>query len=161
MRTMTGLRRKDKEIEDKSEVEAVLREATVGRLGTSRDDIPYVVPVSYVYDDGRIIIHGAKQGKKMEDIAANPRVCFEVDVSEIIASDDPCTYSYRYKSVIVNGTARILEDPTEKLEGLQLLTEKYAPGKGPRLTGEHLKKNWNLSIIEINIHEMVGKQSPA
>ncbi len=73
---MTELRRKDKEIKDKTEIEAVLREATVGRLGTSRDDVPYVVPISYVYHSGKIIIHGAKQGKKMEDIAANPRVCF-------------------------------------------------------------------------------------
>lgn len=161
MGTMIGLRRKEKAIKDKSEVEAVLREATVGRLGTSRDDTPYVVPVSYVYDDGKIIIHGAKQGKKMEDIAANPQVCFEVDESEIIASDDPCNYSYRYKSVIANGTARILEDPNEKLDGLRLLTEKYAPGKGPELTDKHFKKYWNLNIVEINIHDMVGKKSPA
>jgi nitroimidazol reductase NimA-like FMN-containing flavoprotein (pyridoxamine 5'-phosphate oxidase superfamily) len=161
MGTMTGLRRKEKAIKDKSEVEAVLREATVGRLGTSRDGTPYVVPVSYVYDDGKIIIHGAKQGKKMEDIASNPRVCFEVDESEIIASDDPCNYSYRYQSVIANGTARILEDPNEKLDGLRLLTEKYAPGKGLELTDEHFRKYWNLNVVEINIHKMVGKKSPA
>jgi nitroimidazol reductase NimA-like FMN-containing flavoprotein (pyridoxamine 5'-phosphate oxidase superfamily) len=161
MRTMTGLRRKEKEIKDKTEVEAVLREATVGRLGTSRDDTPYVVPVSYVYDNGKIIIHGAKQGKKMEDLAVNPRVCFEVDTSEIIPSEDPCNYTYRYKSVIANGTAKILEGPNEKLEGLRLLTEKYAPGKGPKLTEEHIEKNWNLNIVEITLHEMVGKMSPA
>ena len=157
---MTGLRRKDKEIQDKSEIEAVLREATVGRLGTSRNDTPYVVPVSFVYDKGKIIIHGAKQGKKMEDIAANPRVCFEVDTSEIIASDDPCNYSYRYKSVIANGTAKILEDPNEKLEGLRRLTEKYAPRKSHELTEEHLTKNWNLNIVEITVHNMIGKKSP-
>jgi nitroimidazol reductase NimA-like FMN-containing flavoprotein (pyridoxamine 5'-phosphate oxidase superfamily) len=97
----------------------------------------------------------------MEDIAANPRVCFEVDISEIITSDDPCNYSYRYKSIIANGTAKILEDPNEKLAGLRLLTEKYAPGKGPELTGEHLDTYSNLNVVEITIHEMVGKKSPA
>ena len=158
---MTGLTRKDKEITDKTEIEAILREATVGRLGTSTDDTPYVVPVSYVYDDGKIIIHGAKQGKKMEAIASNPRVCLEVDTSDIITSDDPCNYSYRYKSVIANGTAKILEDPNEKLVGLRRLTEKYALGKGSTLTEEHLKKNSNLNVVEITIHEMVGKKSPA
>jgi nitroimidazol reductase NimA-like FMN-containing flavoprotein (pyridoxamine 5'-phosphate oxidase superfamily) len=157
---MTELRRKDKEIKDKAEIEQVLKEATVGRLGTSRDDTPYVVPVSYVYDNGKIIIHGAKQGKKMDDIKANPRICFEVDTSEIIPSDDPCNYSYKYKSVIANGTAKILDCPNEKLRGLQLLTEKYAPGKGPKLTKEHLNKNTNLNVVEITIHDMVGKKSP-
>ena len=156
---MVGLWRKEKEIKEKSEIEKVLHEAKVGRLGTSRDDTPYVVPVSYVYDNGKIIIHGAKQGKKMDDISVNPRVCFAVDTSEIIPSDDPCNYSYRYRSVIANGTAKILEDPKEKLEGLRLLTEKYAPGKGPELTEEHIKKN--LNVVEITIHEMVGKKSPA
>lgn len=158
---MTGLRRKEKEIKDTAEIEKVLNEATVGRLGTSRDDTPYVVPVSYAYHDGKIIIHGAKQGKKMDDIRANPRVCFEADASEIIPSDDPCNYTYRYRSVIANGTARILEDSDDKLEGLRLLTEKYAPGKGSALNEEHIKKNWNLNIVEITIHEMTGKQSPA
>ena len=158
---MIGLRRKDKEIKDKTEIEAILREAKVGRLGTSRDNTPYVVPVSYVYHDDKIIIHGAKQGKKMEDIAANPKVCFQVDISEIIPSNDPCNYSYRYRSAIANGTAKILEDPKEKLEGLRLLTEKYAPGKGPELTEEHLKKNRNLNVVEITIHEITGKKSPA
>ena len=158
---MTGLRRKEKEIKEKAEIEQVLREATVGRLGTSRDDTPYVVPVSYVYDDGKIIIHGAKQGKKMDDIQANPRVCFEVDTSEIIPSDDPCNYSYRYRSVIANGTAKILDDPAEKLVGLRLLTEKYAPGNGPTLTEEHLNKNSNLNVVEIKIQDMTGKKSPA
>ena len=158
---MTGLRRKDKEIKDKAEIEQVLGEATVGRLGTSKDDTPYVVPVSYVYHEGKIIIHGAKQGKKMDDIAANPRVCFEVDTSEIIRSDDPCNYSYRYRSVIANGTAKILDDPEKRLEMLRLLTERYAPGQGSDLTEEHLKKNWNLNVVEIMIRDMVGKKSPA
>jgi nitroimidazol reductase NimA-like FMN-containing flavoprotein (pyridoxamine 5'-phosphate oxidase superfamily) len=158
---MTGLRRKDKEIKDKTEIEQVLKDATVGRLGTSRDDTPYVVPVSYAYHNGKIFIHGAKQGKKMDDITANPRVCFEVETSEVIPSDDPCNYSYRYRSVIANGTAKILVDPTEKLQGLRLLTERYAPGKGSDLTEGHLKKNWNLNVVEITIQDMVGKKSPA
>jgi nitroimidazol reductase NimA-like FMN-containing flavoprotein (pyridoxamine 5'-phosphate oxidase superfamily) len=157
---MTGLRRKDKEIKDKAEIEAVLREAKVGRLGTSRDNTPYVVPVSYVYEDDKIIIHGAKQGKKMEDIQANPRVCFEVDTSEIISSEDPCNYSYRYRSGIANGTARMLEDPPDKLQGLRLLTEKYAPGKGSKLTEEHMNMYFNLNVVEITVHDMVGKKSP-
>jgi hypothetical protein len=83
---MTGLRRPEKEIKDKAEVERILTEAKVGRLGTSSDGRPYVVPLSFTYHDRKIVIHGAKIGKKMENIARNPRVCFEVDTSEII----PC-----------------------------------------------------------------------
>lgn len=158
---MTELRRPEKEIKDKAEVERILKEAEVGRLGTSSDGQPYVVPLSYVYHDGKIIFHGAKAGKKMENIARNPRVCFEVDSSEIIPADDPCAFTYRYKSVIANGTARLLEKPQEKAEAMRLLVEKYAPGKGSQMTEERLAAYDNLAMVEITVDEMVGKRSPA
>jgi len=158
---MTGLRRPEKEIKDKGEVEKVLVEAEVGRLGTSADGRPYVVPLSFAYHDGKIVIHGAKIGKKMENIARNPRVCFEVDTSEIIPSDNPCGFTYKYRSVIADGTARVIEDPAEKAASLRLLVEKYAPGKGSQMTEERVAAFDNLAVVEITVEEMVGKKSPA
>ena len=94
------MRRKDKEMGERAEVERMLRGAEVGRLATCVDDEPYVVPLSFVYRDGRIIFHGAAEGRKMENISRNPRVCFEVDEAELIPSDDPCKYNYRYRCVV-------------------------------------------------------------
>lgn len=158
---MTSLRRPDKEMKDMADVEKALREAKVGRLGTSVDGQPYVIPLSFAYHDGKIVFHGAKIGKKMENIARNPKVCFEVDTSEIISADNPCRFTYRYRSVIANGTARVIEDPSEKAAALRLLVEKYAPGKGSQMTEERVGAFDNLAVVEINIVEMVGKKSPA
>ncbi|RLI09007.1 pyridoxamine 5'-phosphate oxidase family protein [Candidatus Bathyarchaeota archaeon] len=158
---MTRLRRADKEIRDPREVEAVLREAEVGRLGTCANGEPYVVPLSFVYHEGRILFHGARQGKKMENIARNPRVCFEVDLGEVMPAEDPCSFNYRYRSVIAVGTARIIDDPRKRVEALRLLVEKYAPGKGAQLTEERVRSFKNLAVVEIIIDEMVGKRSPA
>ena len=158
---MTGLRRPEKEIKDKAEVERALREAEVGRLGTSADGQPYVVPISFAYHDGKIVIHGAKIGKKMENIAMNPRVCFEVDTSEIIPSDNPCGFTYKYRSVIADGTARVIEDNAEKAASLRLLVEKYAPGKGSQMTEDRVAAFDNLAVVEITVEEIVGKKSPA
>jgi len=157
---MTGLRRKEKEIKDKGEIEEVLRDAQIGRLGTSVDGQPYVVPLSFAYHDGKIIFHGAREGKKMEDIARNPRVCFEVDNGEAIPSDDPCGFSFRYRSVIANGTAKIIEDPKTSLEALRILVDKYSPGKGEKLTLERIERSKNMVVVEIAVDEMVGKKSP-
>ncbi len=161
IRTMAGLRRPEKEIKDKAEVERVLGEAEVGRLGTSADGRPYVVPLSFAYHGGKIIIHGAKIGKKMENITMNPRVCFEVDTSEIIPADDPCGFTYKYRSIIADGTARIVEDPFEKAASLKLLVEKYAPGKETQMTEDRVAAFDNLAVVEITVEEMVGKKSPA
>lgn len=158
---MAGLRRADKEIRDRTEVEAVLREAAVGRLGTCSDGRPYVVPLSFVYRDGKIYFHGAAEGKKMADIALNPRVCFEVDEAELMPAEDPCSFNFRFRSVIADGTARVIEDPAERLAALRLLVEKYAPGKGGTLTEERVRGSASLAVVEIVIEEMVGKKSPA
>jgi nitroimidazol reductase NimA-like FMN-containing flavoprotein (pyridoxamine 5'-phosphate oxidase superfamily) len=158
---MSSLRRVDKEITDPSEVEDVLREAAVGRLATCADGKPYVVPLSYVYEGGKIFFHGAGQGKKMRDLAKNSRVCFEVDISELMPADAPCDYNFRYRSVIAEGAARVIQNPEEKLKALRLLIEKYAPGKAGKLTPERLFSFKSLAVVEIKIEEMTGKRSPA
>lgn len=158
---MIGLRRTDKGIKKRGEVEEVLKGAEVGRLGTCVDGEPYVVPLSFVYHQGKILFHGARLGKKMENISRNPRVCFEVDTGEVIPADDPCNFNFNYRSVIANGTARILNDPGEMVEALRLLVEKYAPGMGGSLTVDKVQSFKNLTVVEITIEDMVGKKSPA
>jgi nitroimidazol reductase NimA-like FMN-containing flavoprotein (pyridoxamine 5'-phosphate oxidase superfamily) len=157
---MTGLRRKDKEIKDRETIEGILKEALVGRIGTCVDSQPYVVPLSYVYHDGKIIFHGARAGKKMDNIARNPRVCFEVDIYEILPTEDPCEYSFKYRSVIANGVARLIDDPKEKIRALKILVEKYAPGKESRLPTDRTSFN-NLAVVEVTLDDFVGKKSPA
>jgi nitroimidazol reductase NimA-like FMN-containing flavoprotein (pyridoxamine 5'-phosphate oxidase superfamily) len=157
---MTGLRRADKEITDRGEVEEVLKEAQVGRLGTCVDGRPYVVPLSFVYHDGTIIFHGAGEGKKIAEIVRNPRVCFEVDAAELMPSVNPCNFNFKYRSVIANGTARILEGPEERRRCLGLLVDKYAPGKGSAMTAERMAAFKGLAVVEIKVEEMTGKRSP-
>jgi len=158
---MSTMRRGEKEIKERAVLEEILRENQVGRLGTAVDGRPYVVPMNFVYTNGSIILHTHRDGKKVKDIQRNPRVCFEVDSGEIIAGDDPCGYSWRYRSVIADGTAAIIEDPGEKLKALRLLSDKYAFGKGRRLDREKVTGFNDLVVVEIKVDEMTGKKSPA
>ena len=157
---MPGMRRKEKEITERTVIEEVLREQEVGRLATSVGDQPYVVPINYVYNDGKIIFHSHKDGTKMANIAKNPRVCFEVDSGEILRAEKSCDYSWRYMSVIVKGNVKIITDPATRLVALRRISEKYAPGKGKTLTADELAKNPQLVLAEIVIEEMTGKKSP-
>jgi nitroimidazol reductase NimA-like FMN-containing flavoprotein (pyridoxamine 5'-phosphate oxidase superfamily) len=155
------MRRREKEIKEKAVLEEILKENQVGRLGTAVDGRPYVVPMNYVYTNDRIILHTHRDGKKVKDIQRNPHICFEVDSGEIMEGDDPCEYSWRYRSVIANGTATLIEEPEEKLKALRLLSDKYAFGKGRRLSLEKLSKFRDLIVVEIIVDEMTGKKSPA
>ena len=158
---MSTMRRREKEITEKPVIEEILKESQVGRLGTAVDGEPYIVPMNYAYIKGRILMHTHRDGKKVRDIRRNPRVCFEVDSGEIIEGDDPCGYSWEYRSVIAQGDARIVEDPGEKLAALRLISDKYAFGKGRRLTPEAVDRFRDLVIIEVAVTGMTGKRSPA
>ncbi len=141
--------------------EALLREARIGRLGTCREGEPYVIPISFVYDDGRIFFHGSKEGKKMEFIAANPRVCLEADEAEFVDGEDPCKLHWNYRSVVAIGRARVLEETGEVLAGLRLLVDKYSPGKGDLLTRDRVEGYADLAVVKIEVEEITEKRDPS
>jgi nitroimidazol reductase NimA-like FMN-containing flavoprotein (pyridoxamine 5'-phosphate oxidase superfamily) len=157
---MSSMRRKDKEITEKTVMEEILRENEVGRLGTAVNGRPYVVPMNFAYRDGKIYLHSHKDGKKFRDIAENNLVCFEVDSGEMIEGSKPCDYSWNYGSVIAYGKAMIINDAKEKLEALKIISDRYAWGKGSKLTLKMVENMQSLAVIRIDINEMTGKKSP-
>jgi len=154
------MNRHEKEIRDVEEMEAILREAEIGRLGTSVEGTPYIVPLSFAYHDGRIVFHCAGKGKKLDGIAENPRVCFEVDGGEVLPAENPCDFTYRYRSVIAHGEAKAHRHPGKLVEVLRLLVDKYAPGMSSQVTEESVSRYDDLAVVEITVDEMTGKKSP-
>ena len=75
------MRRKHEEISDKEEIGELLNRCRVGRLATlGQDGYPYITPLNYVYWQGSVYFHCARQGEKLDNIDMNDRVCFEVDL---------------------------------------------------------------------------------
>lgn len=136
------------------EVEALLRRAQVLRLGMVDADGPYVVPLNFGYEDGRLYVHGAREGRRIAAIAYDSRVCFEVDEGEVVPSERPCGYTARFRSVVGSGRARLLETPEEKIAGLQALMRHYG---GP-VDGMDRAVVEKTSVIEIVIETMDGKR---
>lgn len=154
------MRRSDKEIKDPSEIEDLLREAPIGRLGTCCDGEPYIVPLNFVYKEGKIIFHGAKLGKKIENIMKNPKVCFEVDEGKVIPGETPCRSTCRYRSVIAHGTAKIQTETPQVVEGLKLLAIKYArKDVGHQVTEDMLAEFENIAVVEITLDKATGKKN--
>lgn len=139
--------------------EEILRSATAGVLSVNGDNgYPYGVPVSYVYADGKIYFHSAVQGHKVDAIRNNPKVSFCV-----IAQDDikPQEFTTYFKSVIAFGTARIIEDDTEKMLTLRLLAERFTDSSvTSEMTGKEIAGGFNrLLMVEINIEHISGKEA--
>jgi len=150
------MRKKDKEIVDVAAVEDVLRRAAVCRLGLCRDDMPYVVPVCFGFEDGALYFHCAKEGKKLDILRKNSNVCFEVDIDcEIVEVGQACGWGMKYKSVVGFGKAVILEDAELKRKGLDVIMRHYSNGDFG-YSEETVEKT---AVIKIEIQSMTGKQA--
>ena len=75
------MRKKEREITEREEIDAILSSSAVCRIAFAVHDEPYLVPLSHGYDakEGLLFFHTAVAGRKIDCIAANPRVCFEVE----------------------------------------------------------------------------------
>ena len=96
------------------QIEKVLKENVLGRIGCSAGKKTYVVPVNYVYD-GKFIIAHSVMGLKIEMMRKNPQVCFEVDEMKSFTN---------WKSVIAWGEYQELTDERDRYYAMKLFVDR-------------------------------------
>lgn len=120
------------------------------------DTYPYVVPVSFGYQEGVFYFHSAPEGKKVELLKKNNRVCFELEADVApLSADKPCKWTMQYSSVIGFGKVLVLEGHEQKKEGLEVICQHYA-GTDVDVT-EGLDR---LAVFKIEVDSLAGKASP-
>jgi len=148
------MRRSDRQISEQEAAELLLT-AEYGVIATvNADGTPYSTPMSYAYKDGKIYLHGAAEGQKIDNIKAQPCVCFcVVGGTELL----PDKFSTKYISAIAQGKAEIVSDIEEKKAGLMAIIEKYSPEHIPagiKYIDSALDK---VCVIKISIDKLSGK----
>jgi len=157
------MRRKDREVTDIRQIENIIEKAKVVHIGMIDDGVPYVVPMQYgyVFTDGvlTLYLHSAQEGRKIDCIKKNPNVCIELetDIALISGGDIPCKYSSAYASVMGDGTAEIVEDPKEKVFGLESIM-KTQTGKAFTVSEEMAAA---VSVIKISVPRVTAKSRPS
>jgi uncharacterized protein len=103
---------------NESESRELLARTTIGRLGCSLDNQPYVVPVGIAFEDDYIYVFST-QGKKIKWMRQNPKVCVQVDEG---------TSQSDWASVIANGEYQELPEPqfeVERAHARKLLQKRH------------------------------------
>ena len=150
------MRRKDKQITDEAAIGSIVRRARVCRLAVSDDGQPYVVPLCFGYKDGALYFHSAGEGRKIDILRRNSRVCVEFDIdTELVTNEQACQCTMRYRSVIAFGKASFVEDVESKREALDILMSQYSD-RSWAYSDEAVGK---VAIIRVDIESMTGKQS--
>jgi uncharacterized protein len=130
---------------NEEEIEEVLQQNVLGRIGCNDGKQTYVVPVNYVYD-GRYIIAHSMLGLKIEIMRKNPAVCFEVDEMKNFTS---------WKSVIAWGEYQELTDEHARYYAMKIFVDKMMHVKisstatPPEITGQrvHSIKPGNIKPV--------------
>ena len=158
---MQGMTKRERQITDPKQIFEILDKGKVLHLGLCVDNEPYVVPMNYGYiqDDGKLVVylHSAVRGRKLDMIAANPKVFLEIDCDQVPFDGVlPCQYGMAYSSFMGRGIARIVEDVEEKKKAMSILMKTQ--------TGEDFSFEDRLvsivSVIRIDVEEYTAKHRP-
>jgi nitroimidazol reductase NimA-like FMN-containing flavoprotein (pyridoxamine 5'-phosphate oxidase superfamily) len=152
------MRRKDKEITDRGEIEAIILQSDVCRLAMADAAGPYIVPLNFGFSENSLYFHSAHKGRKMDIIKKNPQVCFEFDLGvRIISGEKACNWGTYFKSVIGFGKAQLVNDTEAKKKALNIIMDHYA-GKSFQFSETDVDR---VAIIRVDINQMTGKHAQA
>lgn len=115
---------------DRETIYAILDAALVCHVGLIQDGQPVVIPMLYARAGDALLLHGATGSRLLGHIAAGEPVSISVAIVDgLVLAKSVFHHSVNYRSVVVFGHGRLLEDPAEKLDALAILTEHLAPGR--------------------------------
>jgi uncharacterized protein len=150
------MRRKEKEITDRTEIEAVIAEAQVCHLAMCDGPRPYIVPMSFGYADNAFFFHCATAGRKLDVLRNNPEVCLELETRVgLKKGNKACDWGIDFRSVIAFGRASFVESPEGKRRGLDFIMHHYAPGEFEYADAVLAK----TLVIRVDVTHMTGKKS--
>lgn len=152
------MNRKDREVKAFNEITDILDRCDTLRLGLDGGSVPYVVPVSFGWEevDGKVVIffHGAIKGLKADCLAFNNNVCIEADIfykAECVKDG----ITARYESVIGKGVVS-KTDGSEKIHGLTRIAEHYGFIDYPIGSCKGLG---STNVYKIVLSEITGKRN--
>ena len=136
----------------------VLSRGTSGVLALLGDGgWPYAVPMSYAFDGEKLYFHCAREGHKLDAIRREARASFcVVDRDEVV----PEEYTTYFRSVIVFGRVRVLENEAQMRAAIELLARRYFPQDSDEGRHRAIEREWaGLCMLEMDIEHMSGKEA--
>lgn len=154
--------RREREITDENEKKDLLEGCEYLHLGLVDDGMPYIVPLNYgveYTDTGTVIyLHGANTGRKLDIIRKNDVCCFTMERNvEAFEGKVACQYGMSYECLMGTGTISIVDEPNEKIHGLEVLM-KTMTGKDNFEFNERMVTI--VTVMRIDVDEITAKRRP-
>src|SRR5436305_9671790 len=122
------VREPERGVYDRDAVNRILDEAFLCHIGFVLDAQPYVIPTSYGRDGDVLYVHGSAASRMLRNLNQGISVCITVTLLDgLVLARSVFNHSMNYRSVVILGTATLIDDPQEKLKALRSLSDHIIP----------------------------------
>lgn len=139
-------------------VHSILDEALLCHVAFVDGGDPVVLPTLHVRIGDELLIHGARRNRMMNKVAAGAAVCIEATVIDsVVLGRSVLQNSVNYRSVVVMGQGRAIEDLDEVQTRMNALVDKFAPGRLPFLRPLTEAELRSVLLVSVPITEASAK----
>jgi len=155
----TVTRGRNRAVVDRDRLHALLADALVAHVGVVMGGHPVVLPTAYAVDpggpdrDGTLYLHGSVAAGWLRG-AADTTVCVTVtELDGLVAGRSAFHHSMNYRSAVVIGAARLVDDTGEKERALALIVDHMVPGRSATLRASTRKELAATAVLAVPLHE--------
>jgi uncharacterized protein len=139
-------------------IEAILDEALVAHVGFSVEEEPYVIPTLHARVGENVYFHGSSASRTTRALAAGARMCLTVTLLDgLVLARSAVHHSVNYRSVVVLGQARAIEEPVEKMAAIEAFTERLIPGRLDEARSPTAKELRAIQVLSLPLDEASAK----
>lgn len=143
---------------DRETIYRILDEALICHVGFVEEGQPYVIPTNFARMEDSLILHGARASRLLKHVEAGHPVCVEATIVDgLVLARSVFHHSINYRSVVLFGKGRPVEDEGEKLSALKAVTEHILPGRWQEARLPNSKELNATRVVAIRIDEASAK----
>ncbi len=143
---------------DQETIYSILDDGFICHVGFAIDGQPYVIPTGYARIGDHVYIHGSSASRMLRSLAEGIDVCVTVThVDGLVLARSAFHHSINYRSVVVLGQAKMVEDPAEKEMALEAFTEHIIPGRWPEIRWPSELELKATTVLKLAIDEASAK----
>lgn len=152
------VREPQRAVYDRESVYRILDEGFLCHIGFAVDGQPYVIPTSYGRKDANLYIHGSAASRMLRSLKQSIPMCVTVTLLDgLVLARSVFNHSMNYRSVVILGTASLVEDREEKLAALRALSEHILPGRWDDSRQPNEQELKATSALRLPIEEFSAK----
>ncbi|MEM7336154.1 MAG: pyridoxamine 5'-phosphate oxidase family protein [Chloroflexota bacterium] len=143
---------------DKDTVYRIVDDSLICHVGMTIEDRPIVIPTIHARQGDNILLHGATTSRMLKHVATGAELCITVThLDGLVLARSVFHHSMNYRSAVLFGRGRLIEDPDEKMEALRVFTEKLIPGRWDDARQPTPGENKATKIVTIPIDSASAK----